>query len=155
MSNKTLTPKPSSKVTELVEMLANKIKDMDHGTVLAHLYLANEIGVPYRDGGNTNNNYFSWVNKLKSKLVDDFGVFLTSVSGVGYKIVLPGEEYEVCKKQISTGIRRVRKGAAEAQKIRIDRIEDEQQRSHTLLQIQKFANLAGLYNQKQLETGNL
>jgi hypothetical protein len=153
MTENALLLKPSSKVMELINILADKIKEMEPGSVLSHLYLSSEIGVPYRAGQGTNNNYFSWVTKLKHKLIDEHGIFLTSVSGVGYKITDPGDEYEVCKKKISSGIRQVGRGAAESQKIRLEKIEDEQKRNNTISQVQKFANLVGLLGKNRIQAG--
>lgn len=91
--------------TEKATILVESIKDLQYGDIIPHTHLAQMIDEEYGTS-----HYRSLITKAKKILENQYGIFLKSVHGEGYKIVEPDETTDVSLGHYKRGFRAMNKG---------------------------------------------
>lgn len=119
--------------------LADRIAPMHDGVggaFISHLQVENWTGT-------TRPRTYGIVARANRILQREHGIFLVNHRGKGYQIARAGEEVDVCREVYETGVRRIARGVAMANHIKMDRLT-EAQKSRTLEKTQQMANVYGL-----------
>lgn len=153
VSSNVADPQPTSKRRELVDIfvteVAQKSKDTPNA-LFSHLEISSAIGIPYILNGRTNPTYQGWVQYAKKRLISKHGLFLDSVTSVGYTLTPPGDEIEVCNKGIKRGVKQVVDGLKKIQHIDLSKIDNEDKRNKTIEGANKASNTYALLKQSQI-----
>jgi hypothetical protein len=139
------------KVNYIIAEASEKIASIEHDTVIVHLVMGEILGVQRQDEPQ---RYYMLARKVKSELEREYGIFLETVSKVGYRIVPKGNEINQCIGEAESGIKKIYRATAKTQYIRVDAIEDAEKRTKTIQIAQNMANMIGMLNagQKRLIT---
>lgn len=129
------------KINDIVDEAAEKISSIAEGTILPHVVMEDMLGTSRLDN---KERYYSLMGKLRDQLKQRHGIFLKTERKVGYSIALAGEEIDLCAGKVESGIKRVWRGIAEANLIRIDNIADADKKQRTISKAQKMSNILGL-----------
>lgn len=90
---------------EKATILVEAIKDLQYGDIIPHTHLAQIINEEYGT-----HRYRSLINKAKKILENQYGIFLKSVHGEGYKIVEPDDTTDVSLGHYKRGFKAMNKG---------------------------------------------
>ena len=91
--------------TEKAMILVSSIKDLQYGDIIPHENLAQMIDETYGTS-----HYRSLITKAKKILENQYGIFLQSVHGEGYKIVKPDDTTDVSLGHYKRGFKAMNKG---------------------------------------------
>jgi hypothetical protein len=125
-------------VNSVIETAAEKIKDIQAGTILPHLVVAEMLGVDYKG-----NKYNSMSAKLRNYLRSKYSIFLNTEYKVGYRILFPWEQIDQCEGTCIKGIKTVTKGVKHMNDIRMENIPEDK-RPITIGKANKYGNLLGM-----------
>lgn len=92
--------------SEKVKSIVDQFAVMNYGESMTHKQIAEIAGVKSSDS-----EYRYLIHQAQKNLIEH-GKMLESVRGVGYRIVFPDEYTETSTRYVSTGVRRINKGAA-------------------------------------------
>ncbi len=129
------------KINQIVSEVASNIAGMTPGTTITHLVLSEQLQV---DRLTEPGSYYSRVTKLKNELIRQHGIFLRTEHKIGYAVVLPGEEIQLCEGEYIRGYKTMRRAIGKTGNIRVEKITDQAKRTETIQKAQLMANKIGL-----------
>lgn len=128
-------------VNRLINEAAKNISSIAPGTTIPHLSMGELLGVQRHAD---KEKYYNMVGKLKKELQSVYGLFLRTETKIGYSIVMPGDEIDLCLGEFNAGKKKMWRATARTSCIRIDNIIDDAKRAQTISKAQKMANILGL-----------
>lgn len=153
VSSNVADPQPTSKRRELVDIFVAEVAEKSKSApnvLFSHLEISSAIGIPYILNGRTNPTYQGWVQYAKKRLIAEHGLFLDSVTSVGYALKEPGDEIEVCKKKFNRGVKNIFDSLKQANRIRLEKIPVGEKLDRTIAFTNEASNKAGLLRQSQI-----